>query len=194
MTGSNIRTVLVIFTVLLQGCSIARLDLRKEPTENGSRTFSSWKCPDNISVSYTGGTYTHTSGEKKYDKIKTDKIRNKYIQSTYYVLAEAGCKTPGEDKNSNDTALKIEIIEMQQLSATGGEYLTGLSFGLIPSWDTRYAELRFTMEEDKRTGVYVVDDKRFNHIIVFPVFWLSFFMQNEQQKYKDALQDFINKP
>ena len=182
----------------LQGCTIGWLELRQESSHMNSQPPSLWECPEMIHVSYSGGTYTRTGGERKYDEVRANELREEYLQSTLSELGRVGCRPQCFEQcfesDWSRSTLEIEINEMQYLSATGGEYITGLSFGLIPSWDTREAELRFKMLQYDRVGIYVVDDKRFNHIIVFPIFWLSFLMPDEQQKFVNALQDYINRP
>jgi hypothetical protein len=36
-----------------------------------------------------------------------------------------------------------------------------------------------------------VDTKSYNHLILFPVFWINFFTLDERRVYKDALTNFL---
>ena len=96
-------------------------------------------------------------------------------------------------EKDDDATLEIHIKHLSQLSALPQEWLTGLSFGLIPSWGTRESEYTYSFKE-KSTGkshTYMVDSKSYNHLILFPVFWVSFFTLNEKRVYKNALTNFL---
>lgn len=83
---------------------------------------------------------------------------------------------------------------MYQLSALPQEWLTGLSLGLIPSWGTRPAEVRFSFSQESRTAAYVVDHKTVNHLVLFPVFWITIFLTDEGKAFENALADFTLDP
>ena len=80
------------------------------------------------------------------------------------------------------------------MSALPQEWLTGLTCGAIPSWGTRYGEFKYRFENTPRqtSHTYFVDRPAFNHIIVFPVFWVSFFWPDEIDLYKKALANFLD--
>lgn len=97
------------------------------------------------------------------------------------------------ESDKNKANFIIEIKEQPYASALGQEFLTGLSLGLIPSWGTRKSEyiFKFIDNQHKISHKYSIDDTRFNHIILFPVFWLSF-SDNKIDVFEKTLINFID--
>lgn len=127
----------------------------------------------------------------KLTKYPLNNYEELYKQTTI-----ATCKLYGygvtyvPDINSADIAIHIQIspypYELPQ------EWLTGLSFGLIPSWGKREDEYIYRFAD--RSGkivTYHVDEKSFNHLIDIPFFWISFFFLDEQRMYRKALAAYL---
>ncbi|KPG96241.1 hypothetical protein [Pseudomonas sp. RIT-PI-r] len=74
---------------------------------------------------------------------------------------------------SSRPALEIKISEFSLGGACTQEYLTGLSFGLIPSWCTRPDLFKFEFILNKENGVcrqktYSVNATTVSHLVVIP--------------------------
>ena len=172
----------IAIAVLISGCTVGWLDLRTE-----SKTSSGWQCPLALTVNLTSGYTTNTFGpkEEKPDRVREQEQRYRHLAEQ--VLRERQCVLK---EGAEGEILSIEINEMQHLSALPQEWLTGLTFGLVPSWGTRPAEIRFSFSQEPRKAAYLVDDKRVNHLILFPVFWVSFFLMDKEKEFENALNDF----
>ena len=142
------RILIVLGAALLSGCTVGWLDLRVEQAGE-----SSWKCPSEIQVTYSSGIYTNTFGEKKATPDEDREAARQYEVVARKVVADLGCGV-----STRNEPLEIEIERLQHISALPQEWLTGLSFGLIPSWGTRTAEARFIFKQGNKVGSYVVDD------------------------------------
>ena len=182
--------ILLAFSVLaLQGCTIAYFDLRNELD---SSSTSRATCDVKYSINFASGSYTNTFGLREAEKERLQVERDKYIADTRDVLSSKGRKATYVEKE-DDATLEIHIKHLAQISALPQEWLTGLSLGLIPSWGTRKSEYTYSFKE-KPTGkshTYMVDTKSYNHLILFPVFWISFFTLDENRVYKNALTNFL---
>jgi len=115
-----------------------------------------------------------------------------YYESTKEIFNKIGCSA-NYVENEKAANFKIKVVRYKHLSALPQEWLTGLSFGLIPSWGTRENEYQYTFENvnKNKANTYYVDKHSFNHIILFPIFWVSFFTIDEDKVYKEALTNFI---
>ena len=177
-----IRFIPLILAALLTGCTVAWHDLRME-----SKSSSGWQCPKTLGLTLNSGHTTHIFGtkEEKPTLVKEKELRYRHLAEQ--ILQRRGC---GLKDSANGGALNIEIVELQQLSALPQEWLTGLSLGLIPSWGTRRAEIQFKFSQDQRVAVYSVDDKRINHLVLFPIFWISFLLPDSEKEFEKAFNDF----
>jgi hypothetical protein len=176
----------MITALVLNGCTVAWYEL-KPVAMTGSMQK---QCPKAVDVVLNSVFTTNTFGQEEREQQQLTEMRERYMQTATRVLAAHDCRAEA----GGDGTLRIQVEEEQQLSALPQEWLTGLSVGLIPSWGTRPSELRFTFSYKDRLWVYVVDEKRINHIVMFPVFWLSFVLIDEQREFRDALEDFLSGP
>lgn len=180
---------MVLLTVILQGCTVTYYELRNEIAP---KTFSEKTNSCDFNYSFTMDDYRkfRTIGNQPNPRATED--LDKYIKATQAVFTQKGCKANNvEDKDKAE--FKIDVLRAPQLSALPQEWLTGLSFGVIPSWGTRYGEYKYTFENIllKKNHTFFVDRPAFNHIILFPVFWLSFLQPDEIELYKKALANFL---
>jgi hypothetical protein len=182
--------LLVSILLLSAGCSVGWQKLRRKGNAEPSAAVT-WKCPEKIELHYSGGTMTRSRGPKKLDAATSRRKEDEYRRSTSETLEKFGCVAAGVQGIQSGETLEIEIEEMQSLSASEWEYLTGLSLGLIPSLSTRTAELQFKFKQGARNEKFEVDEVRFNHLAVTPFFWLSFFLENDQSRYREALAKFV---
>ena len=176
------RHLVVAITGLITSCTVGWTDLRPERSAP-----KGWACPASLKVDVVSGYGTNTFGPKEAKPETVQALETQYRAVAEQVLLEQQCAAGGSPAGD---ALQIKVEEMQQLSALPQEWLTGLSLGLIPSWGTRPAELRFTFTQGSRSAAYVVDDKRVNHLVLFPVFWLSFLLVDNEAEFERALNDF----
>jgi hypothetical protein len=176
-----LRYAVVVLAGLITGCTVGWTELRTEQTAP-----KGWACPGSLKLDVVSGYGTNTFGPKETKPEIVRERETQYRAAAEQVLSERRCVPDG----SGGDTLQIKVEEMQQLSALPQEWLTGLSLGLIPSWGTRPAEIRFTFLQGSRTATYLVDDKRVNHLVLFPVFWLSFFLVDNEAEFEKALRDF----
>jgi hypothetical protein len=186
-----VRVAFFVATVLiLQGCTVAYYK-----TDDQLSSASVSKVSGNCNIDY----YLEISAEQRQRTTGTNEraewaknARAKYISSTESVLNFAGC-------SANQTALKenanfiIKVKISPFNSALGQEWLTGLSFGLIPSWGTRPNEYTYTFSNISNGAIheYSIDNVSFNHLVLFPVFWVTFLTLDESKEFEGALENFI---
>jgi hypothetical protein len=180
-----------IIALLLQSCTIAYLDVRNNlnPSIPAERSKS---CNVKYSISVSGIVDSYSSfGALDYDN-ELRKFKNNYNESTKEIFSKLGCIANVVDKEG-DANFKIKVVRFFDKSTLAQDYLTGLSFGLIPSWGTKEAQYRYTFEDVTKNKIhtYSVDEHDFSHIILFPVFWISFITMDEYKVYKEALTNFI---
>lgn len=182
---------LFLSILLLQACTIAVNNIR-DPLPKTTQTHKS-TCNINYSLVIDSAVFTNTFGKENAEGARIQKIKNNYIVATNEALQSIECHTDYTD-NPASSNLVIGIKRQTDVSALPQEWLTGLSLGLIPSWGTRPAQYiyTFTNKTDGKSHSYIVDLKTYNHIILFPVFWISFFTADEYRTYKKALINFIN--
>lgn len=182
----------LILLVTLQACTIARFRLRNDAQgENQSVNTLTPPCSlrYTIDVQYEM-RLTHTQPDLGGQAPQT--ITDRYVAATEDVFKGMSCVFEQVDKNGQPS-LHIQVLVSPMLSALPQEWLTGLSLGLIPSWGTRYGEFvyKFVNKNTDESVTRYVDLKSFNHLTLFPVFWMSFVGQDEIALYKKALIDFI---
>ena len=176
----------MVMALVLSGCTVAWYDLKPVAMTGSTQK----QCPKAVDVVLSSVATTNTFGPQEREQQQLTEMRERYIKAATRVLAAHDCRAAPD----GDGTLRIKVEEVQQLSALPQEWLTGLSFGLIPSWGTRPSELRFSFSYKDRAGIYVVDEKRINHIVLFPVFWLSFVLIDEESEFRAALEDFLAGP
>jgi len=186
-------TVLFILIVLsLPSCTVAYYETRNALSGSGAPAHRQ-ECDIKYSVVVASESHTSTYGVRKTDEHQFAKLRSKYTESTKMVLSRGTCRpTFVEDEDEAD--FKVRVERSLGVSALPQEWLTGLSFGLIPSWGTRPSQYAYTVEDRraKRRHRYVVDEKFYSHLVLFPVFWLMFFTLDEFAVYERALVNFID--
>lgn len=175
-------------TLFLSGCSIVTYELRDELPE----TNSAASCDITFLLDLDSSSHTNSFGANPHQVEALKELRESYITSTTNTLNDLGCiakQTP----IIAEANFSVNISRQLQLSALPQEWLTGLSFGLIPSWGTKYEQyvFTFTHNDSGQTYSYKIDQNNYNHIILFPVFWVIFFTADEQEAYKSALINFI---
>lgn len=176
--------------ILLQGCTVGWYSLRWEQNSSLSNKSNAWACPTNYEIEVKSSHYTNTFGEKNARTEHLAKVQNELNAATVAVLTELGCNLDGSEIMDQSYSLKITVTEQNFASALPQEWLTGLSLGLIPSWGTRPDRWKFQFSLGENSQAFYVDDTRFNHIIAFPVFWLTFPLMNVESEYKASLRDF----
>lgn len=179
---------LILSTFFLSGCSIITYDLRDELPKGEEQS----SCNISFALDLKSGSHTNTFGAKPHEIEALEKLNQHYVASTLNTLSNLGCKA-SQAPSVAEANFTIQVSRQLQLSALPQEWLTGLSFGLIPSWGTKYGQFVFTFTNNGsgHSYSYTVDQNNYNHIILFPVFWVLFFTANEQKAYISALTNFI---
>lgn len=183
------RSTFFIFLVLsLSSCSVVTYDIREEQPE----VESVGTCNIAFSLNLQSGSSTNSFSKQPHEIEALQALEEDYIKSTLSTLKELGCSAK-QASSIEDSNFSINVSRQLQLSALPQEWLTGLSFGLIPSWGTKYGQyvFTFTHNESGQSYSYQIDQNNYNHIILFPVFWVTFFTADEQRAYTNALTNFI---
>ncbi|MDA9003978.1 hypothetical protein N9J26_00655 [bacterium] len=185
------RSIFFIFlSILLSACSIGTYELRGTLPEAELRSKDF--CNITFTLDIQSSQSTHSFGNKAHKNNMLKQLKESYLQSTLSTLSRLGCRSKQASRIA-ESNFSINISRQLQLSALPQEWLTGLSFGLIPSWGTKYGQYAFTFTH-KNSGhshSYEVDKKSYNHLILFPVFWVTFFTADEQRAYAHALENFL---
>jgi len=176
-------------SIILQGCTLSYYELRDELAPIAS-SDKGGGCDFSYSFTMDDSLRFRTIGTQPNPRAAQDV--EKYVNATQGVFAQKGCKT-SKVEDQNKAEFRIDVIRAPQLSALPQEWLTGLTAGAIPSWGTRYGEFQYTFTNvpQNKNHTYFVDRPSFYHIIVFPVFWLSFIWADEINLYKRALTNFL---
>jgi len=182
---------LILIALLLCSCSIAHYEIVNELPSNQSHTHTE-ECNISYFLIFTSGSYTNTFGSKKDTDERTLKLQNKYQESIENVLKNKGCKIT-QASNQNQANFIIEVKRQLSRSALPQEWLTGLSFGLIPSWGTRPEQFIYKFEDKRRKTKhsYAIDQQSYNHLVLFPVFWVTFFILDEFNVFEETFNNFI---
>lgn len=187
---------IIIFTVLclsifVNGCTITYYKLRDEPASSASVNKGDG-CDFNYVFLMDDYRRFRTIGNQPNPRAVED--LEKYMQATEKVFAQRGCKA-NKVEDLDKAGFRIEVVRAPQLSALPQEWLTGLTAGAIPSWGTRYGEFTYTFTNValQKKKSYYVDRPAFNHIIVFPFFWLSFLGPKEIELYEIALTTYLTR-
>lgn len=181
--------ILICLAAMLQGCTITYYELRDEITPKVDSSKGGG-CDFNYTFAMDDYRRFRTIGNQTNPRAAED--LQKYMKATEKVFTQRGCKA-NKIEDQDKAEFKIDVIRAPQLSALPQEWLTGLTVGVIPSWGTRYGEYRYTFTNValKKDKSYYVDRPAFNHIILFPFFWLSFLGPNEIDLYERALTNFL---
>lgn len=184
-----IQKLAVIGTLfMLYGCTVANYQLRNELLESREQST----CDITFTLELESSAYTNTFGANPHEVEALNALKSSYIDSTKEAMRDLGCNSIYTD-DAASANFTIKVKRQIQLSALPQEWLTGLSLGLIPSWGTRYDQFIYTFEnkESKKSFSYEVDQNSYNHLVLFPVFWVTFFTLDEQKIYKSAITNFV---
>ena len=183
-----ISKLLMLTTLFLSGCSIITYDLRDELSEGELQS----SCNISFALDLKSGSHTNSFGAKPHETEALKQLNQKYVTSTLNTLSDLGCNV-NQAPSVAEANFIINVSRQLQLSALPQEWLTGLTFGLIPSWGTKYGQFVFTFTNNRggQSHSYTIDQNNYNHIVLFPIFWVTFFTANEQEAYVSALTNFI---
>jgi hypothetical protein len=164
-----IKKLIILFALLfLPACTVARYDYRAEPS--GAIKLK------------LGPAKVHISGTN----IELDKFRS----ATAEVLAKKGISASFvEDQKSSDIQVQITREHFYTLEQ---EYLTGLSFGIIPSWGTRENKFIYRIATSTEQLNVHVNERTYNHIILMPICLLQLPFMTDTKIYMKALSQHIN--
>lgn len=177
---------------MLQSCTIASYEI-KNKLVSSEKQSNNQPCEVKYYISVSSGYCTNTYGASyEYRSEILQKLKDKYIESTNEIFEINGCSSRNVE-NEQDANFEIKVNRLRQLSALPQEHLTGLSFGIIPSWGTREGELKysFTEKSTNKHHTYIIDTHAYNHIILFPVFWIMFITLDEESIYRETITNFI---
>lgn len=186
MAFGRSRIRIIAFILCLAGslgaCTVGWTEVRTGSKQAGSP----WQCPARVEFALSSGHTTNTYGAKPATEAQLAEVQAAYRGTVLELLAAKGCRLDG----SGVGTLRIDVDDLQQVSALPQEWLTGLSFGLIPSWGVRPAEVTYAFSQGDRTAVFYVDDRRVNHLVLTPVFWLNFLLNRPQADFATAFENF----
>jgi len=189
MESAKKLAIVLIAALLLSSCSVAHYQIRNSLTSTSQERNK--PCDIKYSLDVTSGSRTNTFGVRDSKEDELQKLRSKYIESTKKVFTSNGC-TATYVITEGESNFKVRVERLRNISALPQEFLTGLSFGLIPSWGTRPSQYIYTFEDTKtkKSNSYYIDERSYNHLILFPVFWVTFIMLDEFSTYEKALTNF----
>jgi len=191
---------LIIFipSIILQSCTLSYYQIRSFKVKEGVRSEASSEPKDACNYEYF---VTVEANPRQYtrkptyseNRLKKDII--KYIEATQETFINNGC-TANQTYNEYKANFKIKALISPLWSATGKDMITGLSCGLIPTWGINRNEYTYTFENRmlKKENVYEIDEKYYNHLFLFPIFWISFVNLNKIEAYKASLINFLEQP
>lgn len=170
---NNPKKWILTFVVALLIPSCSTYQVRNLSTQSNTPKHGT-KCYNKYSISVTHSRYTNTFGNIQSNKEELDKFKNAYIESTNRVFSRKGCDASCT-ANDSEAKLKIRIDHTIYLSALPQEWLTGLSFGIIPSWGTRPNQYAYTFEDTEASAKqsYAVDKTTYAHLILLPASLLT---------------------
>lgn len=184
------RWTLFVIALMLQSCTIASYEIRNKLVSSEDQNNNE-PCEIKYFLSVSSGYCTNTYGISYEHRAEVlNSLKNQYIKATNEIFGKKGCLSSNVE-NERDANFKIKVERLRQLSALPQEYLTGLSFGIIPSWGTREGELKYSFIEESKRYTYYIDTHAFNHIILFPVFWIMFITLDEDAIYRESITNFI---
>lgn len=182
--------VLLLFTFILESCTVAYYKVRNELEPNISKA-DGMACARKFSVSVLAVPRQLTR-VPQYHLERFRKERLEFIHTAEETLSKNGCSVIFVEEE-DEANFKIRVTISPLWSALPQEWLTGLSFGLLPSWGTRPSEFTFEFEdtETKAKHAYIVDQKSYNHLILFPFFWITFLTLDQTDVFEESLTNFI---
>jgi len=196
MSNARMLGAILISALILQSCSVSYLELKNELKENAlSGSGYGQPCDIRFYIKLTGYRVRAKPGPPTWmylDSFHEDRLRE-YIVATQQLVRNKGC-TASYVEHEEEANLRIQIARLRVGGTAPQDYLTGLSFGLIPSWKTVEGAREFSFENvsEKKKHYYTVDQKTFAHLILFPIFWVTFLTLDDMSKYENALTNFLN--
>lgn len=178
-------------SLLLQSCTVMYFTVENKLTKTAPKLQQDGGVTYYVSVD---GQPIQRTRTPKLSPERIEAMRVRYCKSAQEVFDRekilAMCTT-----NKEEATFLVNIKAKPFCSALPQEYLTGLSLGLIPSWGTRYDEYAYTFEwvGKKKAHNYYVNSKSYNHLILFPIFWIDFFTCDESRVYEKTLLNYLTK-
>ncbi len=182
---------ILFLTALLQGCTVAYYDIANPLRSNTQPIAISSK-----TVSYAIDLELVASNEKKtipraYATQQLDVLKSEYAQSTQEVLKQFGFEAQ-QVTHRNQADLSIRILINPYFHTLPQEYLTGLSFGLIPTSGVREQQFLFTFDyPSSRSYSYIINEKSYNHLLLTAALPASLIGLDKQRIYQKALSNFF---
>lgn len=173
--------VFIATSMLLQSCWVMYYQVRNTLSSDPSREYSE-----------TCDITTYFISIKMPESTWSQKYKNEYIEATQELFDKKLCVARRVDREE-DANFKIRIAISYQIGESPQAWLTGLSFGLIPSWGTSPGVFEYTFENmsTKQGHTYFIDRKDYSGILFFPIFWVNFITLDEIDVYKKTLTNFI---
>ncbi|MFN0118197.1 MAG: hypothetical protein ACKVQC_07920 [Elusimicrobiota bacterium] len=186
----NYFLLTILFILSLQGCTFTYYRLRNSKSIKSATIVAKKPCEFKYSIDIEYEPRLLHGQYPFWEDVPT-KMVDRYIKVTQDAFNETAC-TAQLVTDNNQANLLISVLYRPFLSALPQEWLTGLSFGLVPSWGTRRGEFVLTFKNtiSDREKKYYIDRPAFNHLIAFPFFWVPL-NSKEIMLYKKALIDFV---
>lgn len=183
-------SLIAILSLVLQSCTIAHFQISDKLHVNTPATNNAL-CNIRYFISVRANPRQVTR-KPQYNDDQLKKDAEAYIRATEAIFVNHGCVVHKVAK-SEEANFKIDIMQSPFWSALPQEFLTGISFGAIPSWGTREGEYEFgfTNIELMKEHTYTVDRKSYNHIVLFPVVWINLITRDKFEVYADSLANFL---
>ena len=184
-----IRLIFYIFlSFFLNACTVITYELRNKLAQ----IENSAPCEIIFTLNLQSIYSTNSFGEQSHEIEKIKKIKENYVSNTLNTLTNLDCSAK-QTANITESNFSINVSRQLQLSALPQEWLTGLSFGLILSWGTKYAQYVFTFShhDSGASYSYTIDQNHYSHLMLFPVSWITFFTADEHSAYTKALKNFM---
>jgi hypothetical protein len=184
-------TVSILVSLLFSACTIANYQTRNMFNNTGPLVHNE-PCDIKYTFVITSGSRTNTYGVRDTKEDQLQELKNRYIESTEKVLKNHPCAIAYVE-DGDQANFKVRVERMRDLSALPQEWLTGLSLGLIPSWGIRPNTFVYTFDDTKagKYHSYYIDERTYNHILLFPIFWVNFLTPNEFDVYEKSLINFV---
>lgn len=183
--------LLLATSLVLQACTVAYYNLNNKLADPSPLYERGENVAYHLSVNAKPEQLTR---DAHYTPSQIQQMMRRYSESTKKVFGQEGVIAT-EVETPDDASFLINISSTPFFSALPQEWLTGLSFGLIPSWGTRHNEYSYAFEAVgvKSVHTYTVDSKSFNHLVCLPFFWTMFFTLDEPKVYEEALRNYLIK-
>lgn len=178
----------IVLFVFLNACSVVSYQLRDERPKLAGLS----SCQISFALKLNTRHFSISQNHSPHEIVTHNKLIRSYIDSTKKKLTSLGCRV-SQVTGLEDANFIIDIERNLYVSALPQEWLTGLSFGLIPSWGVKYGQyvFSFTHIDSNTQYSYQVDQYNYNHLLLFPFFWVTLITADEQRIYQKALTNFF---